>query len=58
MLEFGILRTVDGPKTLRLNLFNSGTKAVLITVSPLIRFRHVGCLRLGGQIKCAQAFLT
>ena len=39
MLEFGILRTVDGPKTLRLNLFNSGSRAVLITVSSVFFWR-------------------
>ncbi|XP_070197652.1 transmembrane protein 131-like isoform X2 [Littorina saxatilis] len=37
MLDFGILRTLDDPKTLRLNLINTGVKAAHITsvtVSP------------------------
>ncbi|GFN80733.1 transmembrane protein 131-like isoform x2 [Plakobranchus ocellatus] len=37
LLDFGILRTLDEPKTLRLNLMNTGQKAVYITsvsVSP------------------------
>ena len=33
MLDFGILRTLDEPKTLRLNLINTGAKAAHITVS-------------------------
>ena len=33
MLDFGILRTLDEPKTLRLNLINTGVKAAHITVS-------------------------
>ena len=32
MLDFGILRTFDGPKTLRLNVLNSKTDPVHITV--------------------------
>ena len=33
MLDFGILRTQDEPKTLRLSLLNSGPKPVYIMVS-------------------------
>ena len=33
MLDFGILRTLDDPKTVRLSLINTGAKAVHITVS-------------------------
>ena len=33
MLDFGIMRTLDAPKTLRLNLLNSGSKPVHISVS-------------------------
>ena len=33
LLDFGILRTLDDPKTLRLNLINTGAKAAHITVS-------------------------
>lgn len=33
MLDFGILRTLDEPKTVKLNLGNSGNKAIHITVS-------------------------
>ena len=33
LLDFGILRTLDEPKTLRLSLINTGPKAIHITVS-------------------------
>ena len=32
LIDFGILRTLDEPKTLRLNLINTGPKAIHITV--------------------------
>ena len=33
ILDFGILRTLDEPRTLRLNLLNSGIKPIHISVS-------------------------
>lgn len=40
MLDFGILRTLDEPSTLRVSLINSGSKAIQIAVS-LRHFSHV-----------------
>ena len=33
ILDFGIIRTLDEPKPLRLNLLNSGVKPIYISVS-------------------------
>ena len=40
MVDFGMLRTLDEPSTVQLNLINSGSKAVQITVSLRLPF---GC---------------
>jgi len=35
MLDFGLLRTMDDPAVLRLNVINSGLKPIQIVVSPM-----------------------
>ena len=36
MLDFGLLRTMDDPAVLRLNVINSGVKPIQIVVSYMI----------------------